>query len=52
MPWRASDAPRSTRKARTPAKRSKWAKVANSVLRASGSDAKAIRIANAALKKP
>ena len=51
MPWQPSSAPGKTRKAKTPAKRRKWSKVANSVLQGGASEGKAIRIANAALKK-
>lgn len=52
MPWTMKDAPRHTAKAKTaPAKR-QWSSVANKVLAESGGDeAKAIRIANAAVKK-
>ena len=50
MPWGLKDAPRHTKKATTaPAKR-QWSVVANKVLAESGDDAKAIRIANAAVK--
>ena len=51
MPWKMSDAPRHTAKAKTvPAKR-QWSSVANKVLAESGDEAKAIRIASAAVKK-
>lgn len=50
MPWTPSDAKSKTKKASSPAKSRKWAGVANAVLKKSGDDAKAIRIANAAVK--
>lgn len=46
MPWTATDAPRFTHKADTPAKRRKWARVANAHLRKTGDEKAAIRIAN------
>jgi hypothetical protein len=52
MPWSPSDGPsRHTKKANTPAKRKQWSTVANKVLADSGDDGKAVRIANAAVKK-
>lgn len=51
MPWTMRDAPAHTRKASTPAKKRQWSTVANSVLEKTGDDAKAIKIANAAVKK-
>lgn len=51
MPWTAKDAERHTKKATTPSEKKQWAKVANSVLKDGGSDSKAIRIANASIKK-
>jgi len=51
MPWLPSDGPkRHTKKANTPAKRKQWSSTANSVLEKTGDDAKAIKIANAAVK--
>lgn len=47
MPWTPKEASRFTKKANTPERKRKWASVANSVLRQSGDDAKAVRIANA-----
>lgn len=52
MPWGYRDAARHTRKADTPRKQRQWSTVANAVLHSSGDDGKAIRIANAAVKKP
>jgi hypothetical protein len=40
-----------TRKASTPAKQKQWASTANAVLKKSGDEGKAVRIANAAVKK-
>jgi hypothetical protein len=52
MPWSPSDGPtRHTQKANTPAKKKQWSTVANSVLEKSGDEGKAVRIANAAVKK-
>ena len=52
MPWKPNDGPsRHTKKANTPAKRRQWASTANSVLEDSGDEGKAVRIANAAVKK-
>ena len=50
MPWKMSDATANTKKANTPAKKKQFAAAANSVLAKTGDDAKAIRIANAAVK--
>lgn len=50
MPWTSGDATSKTHKANTPAKRDKWAAIANNVLSKSGSDARAIRIANASMR--
>lgn len=49
MPWTARDAYRHTKKASTPGSQSKWAKVANSALEQYGDEARAIRVANAAV---
>lgn len=51
MPWTPKDAGKKTKKADTPAEKKQWAKVANKVLKSTGDDAKAIRIANASIKK-
>lgn len=60
MPWTPSDGPsRHTKKASTPAKRQQWASTANNVrsraMKGGASeedaDAKAVRIANAAVKR-
>jgi hypothetical protein len=51
MPWKASDASKHTKKANTPAEAKTWAATANSVLKDTGDEARAIRTANAAIKK-
>jgi uncharacterized protein YdaT len=52
MPWNANDGPaRHTKKANTPAKKKQWADIANKVRNESGDEGKAVRIANAAVKK-
>lgn len=51
MPWSPKDAQKKTKKADTPKEKEDWAKVANSVLKKTGSDAKAIKIANALIAK-
>lgn len=50
MPWKPSDATKHTKNADTAAKQKRWASTANSVLKESGDDAKAIRVANASVK--
>jgi uncharacterized protein YdaT len=52
MPWNSNDGPaRHTKKANTPAKKKQWADIANKVRNESGDEGKAVRIANAAVKK-
>ena len=51
MPWSPKDATHSTKKAKSPAAKRQWSSVANKVLKETGDDAKAKRIANAAVKK-
>jgi hypothetical protein len=52
MPWKPNDGPsRHTKSANTSAKKKQWASTANSVLKESGDEGKAVRIANAAVKK-
>jgi len=50
-PWTLKDAIGKTKKASTPAKKKQWAATANAVLKKTGDDAKAIKIANAAVKR-
>ena len=51
MPWTAKQATKHTRKAKSPKRKRQWSKVANSILQRTGDDARAIRGANAAVKK-
>ncbi len=51
MPWNASDASRKTKKAKSPKAKRQWSAVANSVLSKTGDEGRAIREANAAVKK-
>lgn len=52
MPWSPEDGPaQHTKKATTPATKKQWSDVANKVLEESGDEGKAVRIANAAVKK-
>lgn len=50
MPWKPKDATKHTKKADTPEKRRRWAKIANHSLERGQSEASAIRQANAAVK--
>ena len=50
MPWIPGDATKHSKKADTDAKRKKWARVANGVLKESGDEGKAIRLANLVMK--
>ena len=49
MPWTPSDASQKTHFADDPAKKAKWAAISNALLKRTGDDAQAIRIANAAV---
>lgn len=51
MPWTMASAKRHTKKASSPAAKKQWSKVANKVLKESGDEGKAVRIANAAVAK-
>lgn len=51
MPWDSKDATRHTKKANTPSKKRQFAHVANEVLAKTGDEARAIREANAAVKR-
>jgi hypothetical protein len=51
LPWSPTDAPRHTKAASTPALQRLWAKVANEQLEESGDEARAIRVANATVKR-
>lgn len=51
MPWSSRDAASNTKKAKTPAAKRQWAHVANAVLKKTGSEAKAVRAANAVVAR-
>lgn len=51
MPWKMSDALRHTGKAATPGAKKQWASTANAVLKRTGDEGQAVRVANAAVKK-
>lgn len=51
MPWKPSDAQKKTKKANTPKEKKQWASVANKVLKSTGDESKAVKIANASVKK-
>jgi hypothetical protein len=48
MPWTAKDASRHTRKAKTPRAKRAFSHAANSVLKATGDEGRAVRAGNAA----
>jgi len=51
MPWTAKDATRHQKKAKSPKRKRQWSKVANSILERTGDEGRAVRGANAAVKK-
>jgi len=51
MPWTLRDAMSHTKKANTKKKKEVWSKTANEVLKSSGDEGKAVRIANSAVNK-
>lgn len=51
MPWTARDVRRKTRAATTPTQRRQWVDVANAVLEKTGDEGRAVRSANAAVKR-
>lgn len=51
MPWKPGDASKHTKRATSAAKMRQWSTIANSVLEKTGDEAKAIKIANAAVAK-
>lgn len=51
MPWKPSDASSKTRKAKSLIAKRQWRDVANSVLAKTGSEGRAIREANAVIKR-
>ena len=51
MPWGAGDASRHTKKAKSATAKRQWRDVANSILGRTGNEGRAVRGANAAVKK-
>jgi hypothetical protein len=51
MPWKPSAAIKKTHKAKGAAAKRQWASAANAVLAKTGDEGRAVRIANAAVKK-
>jgi hypothetical protein len=51
MPWNPEDAQKHTRKAKSPHARKVWAKISDAVLSRTGDEGRAIREANAAVKR-
>ena len=51
MPWKSGDASRFTKKAKSPAAKKQFAKVANKILADTGDEGRAVRIASGAVKK-
>lgn len=51
MPWQAKDAKGKTRKATSPKAQRQWATVANATLKKTGNEGRAVRTANAVVKR-
>ncbi len=51
MPWTPGESTRKTKKASTPAKKKAWSATANAVLKKTGDEGQAVRIANSVVKK-
>lgn len=51
MPWSKNDAKRHTRKAKSPKAKRQWSHVANATLEKTGDEGRAVRAANAVVKK-
>src|ERR1700761_2746588 len=51
MPWKASEATRHDKKAKSAVSKRQWADVANSVLQKTGNEGQAIREANSVIRK-
>jgi uncharacterized protein YdaT len=51
MPWTSADAPKKTKKAKTPKQRRMWREIANSLLAHGASEGSAIRQANGVVKE-
>ena len=51
MPWSQREVSRHNKNVKSPKRKRQWAKVANSILKRTGSDSRAIRGANSVVKK-
>lgn len=51
MPWKAKDAGRHTKKAKSAKRKRQWRHVANSMLERTGDEGAAVRAANSVVKK-
>lgn len=51
MPWTSKDAAKHTHKAKSEKRKRQWSEVANSILKRTGDEGRAVRGANAAVKK-
>lgn len=51
MPWRSSDVPEKTKKAKSPVAKRQWVHIANQLLAAGKPEAQAIREANAVVAR-
>ena len=51
MPWKPRDASAKTRKAKSPTAKRQWAHVADEVLAKTGDEGRAVREANAVIKR-
>lgn len=51
MPWQPSDAQRHDKKAKSPHAQKQWSEVANSVLKETGDEGRAVREANGVIMK-
>jgi uncharacterized protein YdaT len=51
MPWTSADVAKKTKKATSPSAKRQWVHVANSVLKSTGNEGRAVREANAAVAK-
>lgn len=51
MPWKPEDARGKTKRAKSPTARRQWSNVANKVLAETGSEGRAVRAANAVVRR-
>jgi hypothetical protein len=51
MPWSPDDAQRHSKKAKSGKAKKQWSAIANSILKKTGNDGEAVRIANGVIKK-